>query len=199
MRSAKISWPLNSQTTGPDNLPSRILESFAHVLAEPITIIFNAAFSSSVVPKIWKESNIILIPKVQEPSNYGDTRPISLTSCLAKALEDFIVSWLIDDIKGKIDPYQFSCLKGTSTTYCLLDMIHSWLSHLDSSSNGKHIRVFLLDFSKAFGRIGYTFLIKKLLDLDVRRSLIPWTINFLCKRKQRVKMGKTLSKLRLAT
>ena len=181
------------KATGPDNVPSRILESFAHVLAEPITIIFNASLSSSVVPKIWKESNIIPIPKVQQPSNEGDTRPISLTSCLSKVLEDFVVSWLIDDIKGKIDPYQFGCLKGTSTTYCLLDMIHSWLSHMDSSSNGKHIRVIFLDFSKAFDRIGHTFLIEKLLDLGVRRSLIPWIINFLCKRKQRVKIGETLS------
>ena len=110
--------------TGPDNVPSRILNSFAHVLAEPITIIFNASLSSSVVPKIWKESNII------------------------------------------------RCLKGTSTTYCLLDMIHSWLSHLDSSSNGKHIRVIFLDFSKAFDRIGHTFLIEKLLDLALNTFFV---------------------------
>ena len=108
-------------------------------------------------------------------------------------MEDFAVSWLIDDVKGKIDPYQFGCLKGSSTTYCLLDMIHSWLSHLDSSSNGKHIRVTFLDFSKAFDRIGHNFLIEELLDLGVRRSLIPWIINFLCKRRQRVKIGETLS------
>ena len=125
--------------------------------------------------------------------NEGDTRPISLTSCLSKVLEDFVVSWLIDDVKGKIDPYQFGCLKGSSTTYCLLDMIHSWRSHLDSSSNGKHIQVTFLDFSKAFDRIGHNFLIEKLLDLGVRRSLIPWIINFLCERRQQVKVGETFS------
>ena len=181
------------KATGPDNVPCRILKSFAHVLAEPVTIIFNASLSSSVVPKIWKESNIIPIPKVQQPSNEGDTRPISLTSCLSKVLEDFIVSWLIDDVKGKIDSYQFGCLKGSSTTYCLLDMIHSWLSHLDSSSNGKHIRVTFLDFSKAFDRIGHNFIIEKLIDLGVRQSLIPWIINFLSERRQRVKIGETVS------
>ena len=47
----------------------------------------------------------------------GDVRPISSTPCLFKVLEDFTVTWLIDDAKGKIDPDQFGCLKGTSTTY----------------------------------------------------------------------------------
>ena len=36
-------------------------------------------------------------------------------------------------------------------------------------------------------------LIEKLLDLGVRRSLIPWIINFLCDRRQRVKIGETFS------
>ena len=61
----------------------------------------------------------------------GDFRPISLTPCLSKVLEDFLVTWLIDDIKDKIDPNQFGCLKGTSATYCLLDMIYTWLTYLD--------------------------------------------------------------------
>ena len=181
------------KATGTDNVPSRFLKDFAHVLADPVTTIFNASLSSSVVPRIWKESNIIPIPKVQQPECEGDTRPISLTSCLSKLLEDFVVSWLMDDVKGKIDPCQFGCLKGTSTTYCLLDMLHSWLSHLDSDSNGKYIRISFLDFSKAFDRIGYNILIEKLLDLGVRRSLIPWIINFLCDRRQRVKIRESFS------
>ena len=86
--------------TGPDNVPSHILKSFAQALAEPVTIIFNASLSSSVVLKIWKEPNIIPIPKVQQPSNEGATIPASLTSCLSKVLDDFVVSWLIDDVKG---------------------------------------------------------------------------------------------------
>ena len=106
------------KATGPDGVPNRILKEFAHVLAEPITIIFNASLSSCIVPSMWKEANVTSIPKVQQPESEGDTRPISLTPCISKVFEDFVVRWLIEDIKGKIDPYQFGCLKGTSTTYC---------------------------------------------------------------------------------
>ena len=67
----------------------------------------------------------------------GDFKPILLTSCLSKVLEDFVITWLIDDVKDKIDPNQFGCLKGTSTTYCLLDMIHTWHTYLDPP--GRHL------------------------------------------------------------
>ena len=120
-----------SKVHGPGNVPCRIVKEFAYELAEPITTIFNTSLRSGIVPVVWKESSIIPIPKIQSPMYEGDFRPISLTPCLSKVLEDFVVTWLIDDIKDKIDPNQFGCLKGTSTTYCLLDMIYTWLTYLD--------------------------------------------------------------------
>ena len=48
---------------GPDNISPRILKEYAHMLAEPITIIFNISLASGVVPSSWKESNIVPIPK----------------------------------------------------------------------------------------------------------------------------------------
>ena len=76
---------------GPDNVPCRILKEFAYKLAEPVTTIFNASLASGIVPAIWKDSNITPIPKIQSPTNEGDFRPISLTPCLSKVLEDFVV------------------------------------------------------------------------------------------------------------
>ena len=56
-----------------------------------------------------------------------DTRPISLTSCLAKVLEDFVVRWIMFglakvledfvvrwimfDVENLIDTQQFGCLR----------------------------------------------------------------------------------------
>ena len=179
-----------SKAHGPDNVPCRIVKEFAYELAEPITTIFNTSLRSGIVPAVWKESNVIPIPKIQSPMDEGDFRPISLTPCLAKVLEDYVVKWLIDDVKDKIDPNQFGCLKGTSTMFCLLDMIHNWLTYLDSPG---HLRLCFLDFSKAFDRIGHNVLIEKLLVLGVRTSLIPWIISFLTNRRQRVKLAGSIS------
>ena len=57
----------------------------------------------------------------------------------------------------------------------------------------KHSRVCFLFLSKAFERIGYNVLIRKLLELDVRRCLIPWITSFLSNRKQLVKIGEAFS------
>ena len=151
----------------------------------------NASLNNGIVPRIWKESNITPIPKIKLPMSEGDIRPISLTSCLSKTLEDFVVSWMMDDVRENIDLNQFGCLKGTSTTYCLLDMVHTWITHVDIPS--KHLRICFLDFSKAFDRIGYNVLITKLINIGVRRSLIAWIISFLSNRRQRVKLAESTS------
>ena len=44
---------LNSfKACGPDNIPSRILEEFAHVFAEPVTTIVNSSLVSGLVPSL---------------------------------------------------------------------------------------------------------------------------------------------------
>ena len=55
------------------------------------------------MPSMWKDSHITPSPKSSKPSSEGDTRPISLTPILAKVLEDFVVSWILEDIGHIID------------------------------------------------------------------------------------------------
>ena len=98
---------------------------------------------------------------------------------------------MISDVGDDIDSQQFGSLKGSSTTYCLLDMLHSWLHHFDSP--GHYLRVCFLDFSKAFDRIGHNVLIQKLVDIGVRRSLIPWIVSFPSGWRQCVKLGESIS------
>ena len=110
---------------GPDNIPPRILKEFANELAEPVTLIFNKSLSSGLVPALWKDSSIIPIPKAKQVRLESDTRPIALTSVLSKVLKT-VVTWIIEDVGEQIDNRQFGSLKGTSTTYCLLDLVHNF-------------------------------------------------------------------------
>ena len=130
-------------------------------------------------------------PPPPPPKEKDDLRPISLTSCISKVLEEFVIEWILEDIGHKIDPKQFGCLHGSSTTLCLLDMFHSWLSKLDT--DGCSLRIVLLDFSKAFDRINLNVLITKLIDMGLRRCLIPWLCDFLSNRRQRVKLEDSIS------
>ena len=172
-------------------MPPYLLKTFAYEIAGPISNIFNRSLSTGIVPSLWKASNISPIPKVKPSSSEFDFRPISLTPCLAKVLEEFVAEWLMNDIKDKIDPKQFGCLKGTSTTICLLDIFHNWLSSLDSP--GQYVRICYLDFSKAFDRINLNILVQKIIAIGARPSLTKWISNFLSERTQRVKIGDSFS------
>ena len=67
---------------------------------------------------------VVSIPKEKQAQLEGDASPVALTPVLWKVLEDFIISWMIEDIGEQIDCHQFGSLKSTSTTYCLLDHVH---------------------------------------------------------------------------
>ena len=70
-------------------------------------------------------------------------------------------------------------------------MINTWLQALETPT--RYLRICFLDFSKAFDRINHGILITKLIDLGVRRSLIPWVCDFLTNRRQAVKIGEIRS------
>jgi len=61
-------------------------------------------------------------------------------------------------------PLQFGCLKDRSTAHALTSMLHTWQSSLDK---GHCVRLFLVDFSKAFDRVNHNILFQKLLDRNV--------------------------------
>ena len=115
-----------------------------------------------------------------------DLRPISLTPTLAKICERFIADWLMEFIIDKIDMRQYGALRCSSTTYALLSFIHYLLSRSDEPYNV--IRIFLLDFAKAFDHIDHNNLLRKLSSMDVPQAIINWIANFLTEREQRVKL-----------
>ena len=54
---------------------------------------------SGVLPSIC---NITSIPKIHPPADEGDIRPISLTPSISKVLEEFVVKWMISNIKIRL-------------------------------------------------------------------------------------------------
>ena len=97
---------------------------------------------------------------------------MSLTATLSKILESFYADWVLDSIYHKLDPRQFGALAGSSSVDALISLLHSL--YADTDGNGKTVRVFLLDFSKAFDRINYKILISKMRKLDINESITNW-------------------------
>ena len=90
-----------------------------------------------------------------------------------------------------IDPFQFGCVKKSSTTHALVHLIHQWLAATESPKTV--VRSCLIDFSKAFDRIDHNILLHKLQLLNVPPILLNWCAHFLRDRQLRVKLGNSIS------
>ena len=174
------------KSPGPDSIPNWLLKEFAAELAAPVASIFNASVSQAQVPTQWKEADVISIPKTRPVQDINkDFWPISLTRTLSKILGSFFASWILESINQKRDPKQFGSISGCSAVDALISMLHIWCAETDG--NGKTVRVFLLDFIKAFDHINHQVLISKMRKLDINQAIINWAIDFLSERNQRPK------------
>ncbi|XP_035687426.1 uncharacterized protein LOC118423375 [Branchiostoma floridae] len=178
------------KASGVDNISSRLVREFAFELSSPMTDIFNTSLAEGSVPSIWKKANVVPVPK-ENPPRLDKLRPISLTSIFAKICEGFVTRWCLQDILPNIDNRQFGSLRGKSTTHCLTSLVHSLACATDKPG---HVSTLVLtDFTRAFDQGHHLTAMNKLLELGVRRSILPWVCNFLSLRQQRVTYKGTLS------
>ena len=181
-----------SKAAGPDGLKPQLIKEFAYELSVPLTDVLNTSLREGIVPIQWKKAIVVPIPKTRPP-NKDKLRPVSLTSIFAKVAEGFVSKWILEDVGTKIDVKQFGNVKGVSTSHYLVNLIH--FLHQGAEEQHNVGTVVLTDFSKAFDLISHTLLIDKMIDMNVRRSIIPWICEFLHNRQQCVKYNDTLSDL----
>ena len=181
-----------TKAAGPDDIPNWLLKDLYFELAPPICAIWNSSFRDSYVPQIWKSANTCPLPKKSPPLNLQkDLRPISLTPILSKGIEFYARDWFMGFFNDHIDEFQYGSQSECSTVIALVQLFHNWLLNLDTGGN--IIRILLIDFSKAFDLVDHNILMRKISQLGIPEFLSSWLYSFLCNRRQRVKIGNTLS------
>ncbi|KAI8482492.1 hypothetical protein Bbelb_397280 [Branchiostoma belcheri] len=164
----EVYWKLRriktNKSPGPDGIDGRLLKEFAYELSEPIVDILNSSLLEGTVPHEWKEAVVVPLPKTSPPS-IDHLRPVSLTSLIGKICESFVASWVLQDIRPRICKDQFGCLKGRSTTHCLVNLANQLYKTADR--RGSSSTWVLTDFSKAFDLVDHTVAIQHLLELGV--------------------------------
>ena len=69
-----------SMAPGPDGLKSRVLKVCAQQLGPVFARLFQLFLDSMSVPRAWKSSIIIPVPKKPNVKQMNDLRPVALTS-----------------------------------------------------------------------------------------------------------------------
>ena len=106
------------KSSGPDELHPRLLIELAHLIALPITMLFNATLKHSTLPNDWRRAFVSPIYKKGSrhlPENY---RPISLTAILCKMMEIFVRDELVSHLLQEklLSKRQYGFITGRSTT-----------------------------------------------------------------------------------
>ena len=153
---------IKKTATGPDGIPFWVRKDFAAILSPVIMNIWNMSLLTQRWPRSWKEANVTPLPKVDTPMNAADFNGISVTSVIACAFERVHSTFCKEDTEEYLGLDKFAYRSGGSCTNALLMMQHSLLAALDDSRNKAAVRLFTMEFSKAFNNVRHHLLAEKL-------------------------------------
>lgn len=138
----------SNKATRPDNMSAFLLKTFAKGLTPAWHWIFQHSIDSHTVPKLWKKSIIIPIPKKPCPQEDNYYRPVALTSNVTKSLERLITEELHTEVEPSLDNYQFAYTKKHSTSSDAISTImHIVLKHQETLV--AYARLVFIDLSSA--------------------------------------------------
>lgn len=172
-------------SAGPDGLPALLLRECIEELKYPLMLFWRTSLDVGYLPKSLKISRVIPIFKGGDrcaPENY---RPISLTSHVSKIIERIIVEKIVNllDTLKLFNQNQHGFRRGRS---CLSQLIEHQQQILSLLENGLQADVVYLDFAKAFDKVDYGILLRKLKVIGISGQLLRWLHSFLTDRRQTV-------------
>ena len=149
-------------STGPDNIPFWVWKENAAILAPAVPAIWKRSLSTQRWPGAWTQANVYPLPKVDIPVQPQDFRGICVTPVIARTFERVVYNTFgKEGVESYLNNNQFAYRTGGSCTNALLKKQHEFLQALDSNDN-RVVRLFTMDFSKAFDRVKHNLLIEKL-------------------------------------
>lgn len=167
------------------DINGKLNETFSDLIALPLEYIFNLVRETSIWPKLWKEEQVIVIPKNSCPSSLGELRNLSCTPLYSKLLETFV----LNEIKSQITltPAQYGGQKGCGVDHFLVD---SWDRVLnDLEDNRAATNLISIDFEKAFNRMDHNLCVRELARKGASEGVIGMVSAFLHRRTMSVRIG----------
>ena len=172
---------------GDDGFPAILLLKCKSALAVPLTEFWRGCLDASFIPARLKKSIITPIHKGKGESRAAPAsyRPVALTSHIIKLFEKILRKNIVRHMNENnlFNDSQHGFRSGRSCLSQLLDHIDKIFDFLE---NGFNVDAVYLDFSKAFDKLDFNIVFKKLEEMGISGKILGWIKSFLSDRVQQV-------------
>jgi Reverse transcriptase (RNA-dependent DNA polymerase)/Endonuclease-reverse transcriptase len=180
-------------TAVPDNINLNVILKAFDKIEHLLLNVINSVITEGKYPDLWKISKISPIPKVKNPKEAQDLRPINILPLCEKVLEIVLHKQMSEYIKEKniLCEMQSGFRKNHSCESAIQIVLAKWRRLIEE---GNVVIAVFLDFKRAFETIDRDLLITKLKKYGFSADSLKLLKSFLSDRKQYVYVNGQKSK-----
>lgn len=152
---------LNGESaSGPYGFTEQFYQSCWNIIKEDLCNMVKAFFVGQELPRYITHTNLVLIPKGEQVTNFGDVRPISLSNFSNKIFSKVIQGRLDKVLPSLISPNQTGFLKGKSIFENVL-LAQEIVKAIRIRTKSANV-LLKMDMTKSYDRISWLYLTKVL-------------------------------------
>lgn len=188
----KIVFNLKNKSTSDDVLSVKLIKSLFDVIGYPLLNLINTSLRSGCVPSELKVSVIVPIPKVKNPTQITDFRPINLLPVIDKILEIVIAEQLRNHFEEQnlLFRGQAGFREKHSCETSLQYVCATWREEINK---GNIVISVFVDLKRAFETIDRQRLLQKLYSYGVKGHALTWITDYLSNRYHKTKINRNIS------
>uniref|UniRef100_A0A803PL05 Reverse transcriptase domain-containing protein n=1 Tax=Cannabis sativa TaxID=3483 RepID=A0A803PL05_CANSA len=142
----------------PDGMTPGFFQRCWSIVGLDIINLVRSFMTTGILPQGLNDTNMVLIPKVKNPTSMIDLRPISLCNVLYKIISKVLANRLKEVLPQLISTNQSAFVPGRLITDNIM-ISYEVMHYLKRKSRGKEgFMAISLDFSKAYDRVEWQFL-----------------------------------------
>ena len=140
----------NNKAAGRDNITVELLKADTETTVRELEHLFKLIWKNEIMPKEWKQSLIIKIPKKGDTTQCDNYRGISLLSVPSKIFARAIINRLYDEVNIKLRQEQAGFRRGRNTTEQIFTLRNIIEQSIEWQSS---LYINFVNFEKAFDSV----------------------------------------------
>ena len=174
------------RSAGIDNVNARVIQDCFHVIGHDLLDLINESLQTGHVPKVWKESLVIPIPKINGTDKAEEFRPINMLHTVEKILELVVKGQLMHylNCNNLLIPEQSGYREGHSCESALNLVLAKWKEKIEAKET---ILAVFLDLKRAFETISRPLLLQTMKRFGIVGTAYKWFESYLYDRTQKTR------------